>query len=44
VKQLLQPYKIGYLHDEDILKKSDIMDFSDMQKDELERSSNLVKH
>jgi len=30
VKELLVPYKIGQLHPDDILKKSDLADFSDI--------------
>lgn len=45
VKNLLVPYKIGQLHPDDIVKEKDLVDFSDMQKDEaLTRSKNLVVH
>lgn len=45
VKKLLVPYKIGHLHKDDIIKKKDLTDFSDMQKDDgITRSSNLVVH
>lgn len=45
VKKLLVPYKIGQLHPDDILEAKDLVDFSDMQKDEaITRSKNLVVH
>ena len=44
IKELLVPYIIGKLHPEDILKKSDLADFSDIQKDDFQRSKDLIKH
>ena len=39
---LLKKYKVGKLHPDDQLKPEDLVDFSDMQKDELTRSINLL--
>ena len=45
VKKLLVPYKIGHLHPDDQQKKSNLVDFSEMQKDVgIVRSKNLVTH
>lgn len=38
VKDLLKQYRIGSLHIDDQILEKDLLDFSDMQKDDLERS------
>ena len=42
VKSLLRQYRIGTLHPDDRIKPEDLVDFSDMQKDDIERSKNLL--
>ena len=42
VYNMLKKYKIGQLHSDDILKPEDIPDFSDLHKQDLQRSPNLV--
>ncbi len=42
VKSLLSKYRIGALHPDDQIKPEDLVDFSDMQTDDIERSKNLV--
>ena len=42
VKDLLKTYKIGRLHPDDQIKPENLVDFSDMQKDSISRSINLL--
>lgn len=42
VKNLLATYKIGQLHPDDQIKPENLIDFSDMQKDNITRSINLL--
>jgi len=42
VKDLLNKYRIGELHPDDRIKPEDLVDFSDMQTDDIDRSKNLV--
>ena len=39
--RLLNKYKVGVLHPDDVLKPDQIPDFSDVKKEEIERSINL---
>ena len=41
VSMLLEPYKICTLHPDDVMKATDLVDFSDMQADDILRSKNL---
>mmetsp|Transcript_10106 Transcript_10106/g.17065 ORF Transcript_10106/g.17065 Transcript_10106/m.17065 type:complete len:183 (-) Transcript_10106:1018-1566(-) len=44
IKKLLSQYRIGTLHEADRLKKENLNDFSEIQKEEVLRSGNLIKH
>ena len=44
VRDLLKPYKIGRLHEDDMIKPGELPDFSELQKEEMERSPRLLKH
>ena len=38
IKTLLNEYKVGELHEDDRIKKKDLVDFADIQSDDIERS------
>lgn len=41
IKDMLKPFKIGQLNPKEIMKPEDIPDFTDLKKDDLERSPDL---